>query len=246
MLVAGNWKMNTDLAAAVRLASDVVRSAENGDVTVAVCPPFISLEAVAEIIRDTPIRLGAQNMHSAESGAFTGEVSAPMLVSVGCEYVILGHSERRTIFGETDKQVGEKVVAARKHGLIPIICVGETLEERDRGEEQQVVERQLRAAVADVSFDDPESVVIAYEPVWAIGTGRTASPEQAQDMHAGIRKLLEELLGDIASDVQILYGGSMNPGNAADLLAQPDINGGLIGGASLKAEDFAAIVTAGL
>lgn len=245
MLIAGNWKMNTDLAEAVRLASEVVRSVKSEGVAVALCPPFISLEAVAEIIRDTPIQLGAQNMHAAESGAYTGEVSASMLKSVGCDYVILGHSERRTIFGETDEEVGEKVQAAYSNGLVPIICVGETLDEREQNKEYQVVERQLRAAIGTTRFDDPESLVIAYEPVWAIGTGRTASPQQAQEIHAHIRKLLGELTPEIATDVQILYGGSVNPGNAAELFAQPDINGGLVGGASLKAEDFAAIVAAG-
>jgi triosephosphate isomerase (TIM) len=247
MLVAGNWKMYTDLAAALRLASDVARLVEQVSderTDVAVCPPFISLEAVAEIVQGTRIRLGAQNMHDEEEGAFTGEVSAPMLTSIGCDYVILGHSERRKYFGETDEMVGRKLRSALRHGLMPIVCVGETLEERDRGEERQVVERQIRAAFSDVSIDDPDAVVVAYEPVWAIGTGRTATPEQAQAMHSAIRALLTDLLAEPGPDVRILYGGSVKPDNAAELFTQPDIDGGLIGGASLKAEDFAAIISA--
>ena len=246
MLVAGNWKMYTDLAAAVKLASEVDRALEGAPdtVNVAVCPPFISLEAVAEVVRDSSLRLGAQNMHEEDEGAFTGEVSAPMLVSVGCEYVILGHSERRTHFGETDEGVGRKIRAAMGHGLIPILCVGETLEERDRGDEHTVVERQLRAALQGVDLSDSEGLVVAYEPVWAIGTGRTASPEQAQEMHAHIRTLLGSLLGEEGEAVQLLYGGSVKPSNADELFRQPDLDGGLIGGASLEAESFAAIARA--
>lgn len=249
MLVAGNWKMYTDLPAAVRLASEVARTTEGASpeaVTVAVCPPFVSLEAVAEILRGTPLRLGAQNMHEGDEGAYTGEVSAAMLSSVGCDYVILGHSERRQHFGETDEGVGRKVRQALKHGLVPIVCVGETLDERDRGEEEAVVERQVRAALGGNALDDAEALVLAYEPVWAIGTGRTASPEQAQAMHAHLRALLRDLLGDAGAHVQLLYGGSVKPDNAAELFAQPDIDGGLIGGASLKPDDFAAIVQAAL
>ena len=244
MLVAGNWKMNTDLAEAVRLASDVAREVESGDVTVAVCPPFISLEAVAEMLRESPVRLGAQTMHYEESGAFTGEISAPMLTSVGCHYVILGHSERRQLFGETDEAVGEKVRTALRHGLVPILCVGETLDEREAGEEEAVVRRQLGGALGGVTLDDGAALVVAYEPVWAIGTGRTASPEQAQAMHAFIREDLSKRFGNDGRAVEILYGGSVKPDNAADLFAQPDIDGGLIGGASLDAGSFAAIVAA--
>jgi triosephosphate isomerase len=246
MLIAGNWKMNTDLAEAVRLASEVARATSDaGDgVAVAICPPFISLEAAAEIVRDTPVRLGAQNMHAEESGAFTGEVSAPMLASVGCDYVILGHSERRQLFGETDEGVNQKVKAALKHGLVPIVCVGETLDQREAGDEETVVGRQLDAALDGVSLDAASDLVIAYEPVWAIGTGKTASPEQAQAMHHFIRERLASSHGATGREVEILYGGSMKPNNAADLLAQPDIDGGLIGGASLDAESFAAIVDA--
>jgi triosephosphate isomerase (TIM) len=247
MLVAGNWKMHTDLATAVRLASDMVRATADaaGDrVTVAICPPFVSLEAASEILRGSPVRLGAQNMHEEDEGAFTGEISASMLTSVGCDYVIIGHSERRQLFGETDHGIGRKTVAAMRHGLVPIVCVGETLHERDQGEEEAVVQRQVMAALEDIELDDAENLVIAYEPVWAIGTGRTATPEQAQAMHGHIRSLLEERFGSTGRDVEILYGGSVKPDNAAELFAQPDIDGGLIGGASLNADAFASIVAA--
>ena len=246
MLIAGNWKMNTDLAEAVRLASEVGRAVDGSteSVAVAICPPFISLEAAAEVIRETPVRLGAQNMHAEESGAFTGEISAPMLASVGCHYVILGHSERRQLFGETDESVNRKVKAALQHGLVPILCVGETLEQREAGDEERVVGEQLRAALDGVQIDDASDLVVAYEPVWAIGTGKTASPEQAQAMHRFVRERLADAAGDTGRAVEILYGGSVKPDNAAELFAQPDIDGGLIGGASLDAESFAAIVDA--
>lgn len=245
MLIAGNWKMNTDLAEAVRLASDVARAIDGGGaVTVAICPPFVSLEAAAEITRDTPVRLGAQNMHEAESGAFTGEVSASMLASVGCDYVILGHSERRQLFGETDEGVNRKLKAALQHGLVPILCVGETLQQREAGNEERVVGEQLRAALDGVRIDEASDLVVAYEPVWAIGTGKTASPEQAQAMHRFVRERLADALGETGRAVELLYGGSVKPDNAAELFAQPDIDGGLIGGASLDAASFAAIVNA--
>ncbi len=246
MLVAGNWKMYTDLAGAVRLASEVARATDGRaeHVTVAVCPPFTALEAVAEMIRDTPLRLGAQTMHAEEQGAFTGEVSAPMLTSVGCHYVILGHSERRQLFGETDADVNEKVRAALRHGLVPIVCVGETLDEREAGDAEAVVERQLDDGLAGITPADGSDLVVAYEPVWAIGTGRTATPEQAQAMHRMIRARLAERFGPLGREVELLYGGSVKPGNAAELFAQPDIDGGLVGGASLEAEAFAAIVDA--
>lgn len=246
MLIAGNWKMNTDLAAAAELARGVVE--EVGDVEevqIAVCPPFISLDAVFGALRGSQVRLGAQNMHAADGGAYTGEVAASMLRSVGCDYVILGHSERRQYFGETDASVHEKIKQALAHDLTPIVCVGEKLDERKAGREQAVVKAQLSGALDGVSLSDPARLVVAYEPVWAIGTGETATPEQAQEMHAFIRTQLADLFSDAFSrDVLLLYGGSMKPGNAAELLAQPDVDGGLIGGASLKAPDFAAIVRA--
>ncbi len=246
MLVAGNWKMHTVPAAAVGLAREVVRRVRGhaDGVTVTVCPPFVALAAVAEVVRPTPVRLGAQTMHEAAEGAYTGEVSAAMLVAVGCRYVILGHSERRQLFGETDGGVGRKVKAALAVGLAPIVCVGETLDERTAGDEERVVGRQLDAALGGVQLEAAESLVVAYEPVWAIGTGETATPEQAQAMHRFIRERAARALGEAGRAVAVLYGGSVKPGNAADLFAQPDIDGGLIGGASLEAESFAAIVEA--
>lgn len=238
--------MNTDLAAAAQLAQDVVATVgDPGAVQVVVCPPFISLDAVFGALRGSAVRLGAQNMHAAEAGAYTGEVAAPMLRSVGCDYVILGHSERRQYFGETDAGVNAKGKQALAHGLIPIVCVGEVLDERKADRQRDVVQTQITGALDGVSLDDPARLVIAYEPVWAIGTGETATPEQAQAMHAFIRGLLGRQFGEaFARDIHILYGGSMKLANAADLLNQTDIDGGLIGGAALKADSFAAIVRA--
>ncbi len=246
MLIAGNWKMNTDLTAAADLARGIVEAVgEAGAVQVAVCPPFISLDAVFGALRGSAVRLGAQNMHADDAGAYTGEVSAAMLRSVGCDYVILGHSERRQYFGETDASVNAKIRQAMAHQLIPIVCVGETLDERKAGRERAVVERQVEGALAGISMDDPARLVLAYEPVWAIGTGETATPEQARQMHTFLREVLRKKYGDAAGrGVHLLYGGSMKPGNAAALLAQANVAGGLIGGASLKAADFAAIVRA--
>jgi len=245
MLIAGNWKMNTDAASAPALAQQVCSAVgDPGNANVAICPPFVHLSLVGSIVKGTPVRLGAQDMHSALSGAYTGEVSGPMLASVGCHYVILGHSERRQYFGETDASVNAKVLRALSLDLAPIICVGELLAERKAGREHEVVETQLKGALSGV--EDASSLVIAYEPVWAIGTGETATPAQAQSMHAHIRALLADQYGSAAAaEVEILYGGSMKPSNAADLVGQRDVDGGLIGGASLKAEAFAAIVKAG-
>lgn len=239
--------MNTDLDAATQLAWELVASVgDPGGVQVAVCPPFISLGAVAAVLQGSPVRLGAQNMHPADRGAFTGEVAAPMLISVGCSYVILGHSERRQYFSETNHAVNRKVKQALARGLIPIVCVGERLEERRAGRERAVVKEQVQGALESVAIDNSDAIVLAYEPVWAIGTGETATPEQAQAMHAFIRTLLTAHFGaSTAAGVHLLYGGSMKPTNAADLLSQPDVNGGLIGGASLQATSFAAIVEAG-
>lgn len=250
MLIAGNWKMNMDLPEAKGLARGMIDQVDEPKgpkgVQVALCPPFVSLAAVHEVLRGTSIRLGAQNMHHEEEGAYTGEISAGMLRSVGCDYVILGHSERRQYFGETDEGVNRKVHQAKAHRLIPIVCVGETLEEREAGREQSVVRRQVERGLEGLAADEADALVLAYEPVWAIGTGRTASPEQAQEMHAFLRELLRDLFdAEVAGRIQILYGGSMKPGNAAELLQQPDVDGGLVGGASLKADQFAAIVRAG-
>lgn len=247
MIVAGNWKMNTDLATARALAGDVVEAVgDPGRVKVVVCPPFVSLQAVSDVVDDAPVALGAQNMHEDVEGAFTGEVSAPMLRSVGCRFVVLGHSERRQYFGETDEGINAKIRQAQRHDLVPIVCVGETLEDRKGGRAQEVVGRQVDKALSGIIVDDPETVVLAYEPVWAIGTGETATPQQAQEMHAFIRTRIKRKYGDgKGRNIQILYGGSVKPNNASDLFAEDDVDGGLIGGASLKAQDFAQIVRAG-
>lgn len=246
MLVVGNWKMNTDLEGAVQLASEVVQETKGaaGAVGVGVCPPAVWLEAVAERLRESEVRLGAQNVHPEASGAFTGEVSPAMLTDLGVHYVIVGHSERRQLFGESSAFVADKVRAALAADLVPILCVGETLEERDAGDAEATVLGQLADSLTDAEIDGANALVVAYEPVWAIGTGRTATPEQAQAMHAAIRQWLGERFPNAGSGVSILYGGSVKPGNAAELFAQPDLDGALVGGASLKAGDFAAIVEA--
>lgn len=236
--------MHTDVNAARRLAEGVVARTEGAEgVQVAVCPPFVNVQVVHDAVAETPVRLGAQHMHNETEGAFTGEVSAPMLRAVGCRYVILGHSERRQHFGETDEDVRRKVEQAIAHELVPIVCVGETLEARKAGRQEEVIRAQVQHALDGVSLGDSPRLVLAYEPVWAIGTGESATPEQAQAMHAFIRKLIVGQHGEAAGGaLHILYGGSMKPHNAEALLGQPDVNGGLIGGASLQAEDFAAIV----
>ncbi|NBC00364.1 MAG: triose-phosphate isomerase [Bacteroidetes bacterium] len=244
MLIAGNWKMNTDLSKARTLAAGVRKAAESaGEVEVLVCPPFISLDAVCQVMRGSAVQVGGQTLYPEDSGAFTGEVSAPMLRSVGCSHVIVGHSERRQLFGETDEDVNTRLLQARLHDLVPILCVGETLQQRKAGNQRTVVEEQLTAALANVDIAEADDLVVAYEPVWAIGTGETASPEQAQAMHAFIRSRLTDRLGQsVGAGVAILYGGSMKPHNADELLSQDDVDGGLIGGASLKASDFGAII----
>jgi triosephosphate isomerase (TIM) len=246
MLVAGNWKMNTDLTAARQLASAVVSAVGSPTgVDVAICPPFISLDAVFSAVHRSPVRVGGQDMHWEESGAFTGAVSAPMLRSVGCHYVIIGHSERRQLFGETDGTVNHKVHSALKSRLVPIVCVGERLDDRDAGRQNEVVQAQLAGGLEDTRLSSGGELVLAYEPVWAIGTGRTASPEQVEDMHGYIRSHLVTRFGEaVGGAIDILYGGSVKPGNAADLFARKNVDGGLIGGAGLVAEDFAAIVRA--
>lgn len=238
--------MNLDLVAARQLAGSLRNSVYPAEgVDVAVCPPFVTLDALYGILHGSGIRLGAQNMHAHDSGAYTGEVSAAMLRSVGCRYVILGHSERRQYFHETDADVRAKTVQAISHRLIPIVCVGEQLADRDASREEAVVASQLRGALDGVSVSGGTELVVAYEPVWAIGTGRTATPDEAQAMHAFIRSELVSLTGpDVAKGVKILYGGSMKPDNAKELLSRKDVDGGLIGGASLKADQFAAIVAA--
>jgi triosephosphate isomerase len=244
-IIAGNWKMNTTLDEAVALAKDVVKeSGSVTDVDVAVCPPFISLSAVAEVLKGSNIKLGAQDVHWEEKGAFTGKVSTSMLKSVGVECVILGHSEQREMFGETNETVNKKVKAVLAADLLPIICVGEKLDEREGGKMEAVVRSHIEGAYADLSEEDALKTVIAYEPVWAIGTGVTASPEQADEAHAFIRSVIKGLYNEnVAQSLQIQYGGSMNAGNAKELLGKENVDGGLIGGASLKAELFKGVVT---
>jgi triosephosphate isomerase len=249
--VAGNWKMYKTVAEARHLVSELVPGLQAVQgVDKAVCPPFTAILAIAALLEGTDIGLGAQNMHWEESGAFTGEIS-PLMVSEFCQHVILGHSERRTYFGETDANVNRKVQAALAHGLKPIICVGETLEENEAGRTTEVVTRQVRQGLAGISLGgngllDGNALVIAYEPVWAIGTGRASSAEGANAVHADvIRPVLAELFGqDFSQAVRILYGGSVKAGNAAEFFAQPDIDGALVGGASLKVEEFTQIVQA--
>lgn len=245
-IVAGNWKMNKNLSESVQLASEIVKavSSLNNGVEVVVCPVFTHLEAVKEVIKNSNVKLGAQNCYPADSGAFTGEVSGSMLKAVGVEYVILGHSERRQYFKETNEFVNQKIKHVLLHGMKPIYCVGETLEERESNTTHKVVTEQIEKGLAGISADEMKNVVIAYEPVWAIGTGKTATPDQANEVHELIRNLLVKLVGDSANEITIQYGGSMKPDNAKELLAKPQINGGLIGGASLKAGDFLAICSA--
>lgn len=246
-IIAGNWKMNQTAAETARLIAEIRAEVDGVEaVETVVCPPFTSLAAAAEALRGSVVALGAQNVHWEKNGAYTGEVSADMLREAGVRYVIVGHSERRQYFGETDETVSRRARAALGAGLNPIVCVGETLQEREAGATADVVERQLRAGLSGVEPGDWARLVIAYEPVWAIGTGRTATAEQAQDVHAGIRAVVGELAGaETAAGIRIQYGGSMKPDNAAELLAQPDVDGGLIGGAALDAASFAAIVKAG-
>jgi triosephosphate isomerase len=241
--IAGNWKMNLDRAGAVELAKAIVARAKQApNVELAVCPPAVYLESVGAVVRDTPIALGAQNMYFQKSGAFTGEISAGMLLDLGCKYVILGHSERRHILGETDDLVNKKALAALSAGLNPIVCVGETLAEREAGQTADVIGRQFDGSLAGLSVDQALRVVIAYEPVWAIGTGKVATTSQAEEVHIALRSLLAQRYNSaVAESVRIQYGGSVKPDNAAELLACENIDGALVGGASLKADDFLAI-----
>jgi triosephosphate isomerase len=241
--IAANWKMNKTVAEAAEFVDALLPRIAATQYDVVICPSFLALSEVVERRRGTAVRVAAQNMHEEEWGAFTGEVSAPMLVEIDVDAVILGHSERRQLFGETDEALARKVPAALAAGLEPILCVGESEAARDGGETEQVLERQLQADLANLEAVDLERVVIAYEPIWAIGTGRTATPEQAQDACAFIRDVLR-MRGAAADRARILYGGSMKPANAAELLSKPDVDGGLVGGASLDPEEFAAIVEA--
>jgi triosephosphate isomerase len=242
--IAGNWKMNLDRAAAVALAEAVAAQAGGVEgVDLAVCPPSVYVDAVGQALAGSQVGLGAQNMYHEASGAYTGEVSAAMLLDLGCRYVILGHSERRHILGETDQQINKKVLAALAAGLIPILCVGELLEQREAGQTPEVIRTQFDGSLAGVTPEQMSKVVIAYEPVWAIGTGKVATPAQAEEVHLDLRKIMEERYNEeVAGAVRIQYGGSVKPDNAAELLAQPNIDGALVGGASLKVEPFMGIV----
>lgn len=245
LLVAGNWKMNGSRAMAAELCRgilDGMDAVENAEV--AVCPPFILIPGAARVLKGGAVALGAQDMDINDGGAYTGQTSSAMLKEYDCKYVILGHSERRAMYGDTDQLVAEKVKVALANGLIPIFCVGETLEEREGGVMEEVVGRQLDAVLAVSGIEAFADIVIAYEPVWAIGTGKTATPDQAQAAHASIRGRLAEKDQAVADGCRILYGGSMKPDNAQELIGQPDIDGGLIGGAALQAEDFLGICRA--
>lgn len=246
-VIAGNWKMHKNLKETADLINDIKAQLAGKTVKadVIVCPTFTNLSAAAELVKGSAIKLGAQNMYFEDFGAFTGEISADMLKSVGCEYVILGHSERRTIFHETDEVINKKLKKALSAGLLPIFCIGETLQERESDKMKQVLKTQVTEGLKGISEADFGKIIIAYEPVWAIGTGKTASPQQAEEAHAYIRGLARDLYSaKAAGDVVIQYGGSVKPDNAKELLSQPDIDGALVGGACLKGDSFAGIITA--
>jgi triosephosphate isomerase len=245
--IAGNWKMNTDVHSSVKLAEGIVSGCKDvaGKVDVAVCPPFVYLQQVGKALQSSHIGLGSQDIYFEQKGAFTGEISAAMLKDIGCTYALCGHSERRHVIGETDELINKKVHAALLGGLLPILCVGELLEERKANKTDEVVTRQMKKGLAGLVAEKMSAVTIAYEPVWAIGTGLTATPQQAQEVHAMIRKLVAEMYDrKIADAIRIQYGGSVKADNAGVLMSQEDVDGLLVGGASLKAEDFVAIVKA--
>ncbi|WP_069649144.1 triose-phosphate isomerase [Caloranaerobacter ferrireducens] len=242
-IIAGNWKMHNTIEEGIKLVREIKDVADNTDVEVVVCVPFTSLNEIKKELKDTKVKLGAQNMHWEEKGAFTGEISPVMLKEIGIDYVIIGHSERRQYFNETDETVNKKVLSALKYGIKPIICVGETLEQREKNIEKDVVSKQVIKALENVSAEDMLNIVIAYEPIWAIGTGRTASSKDANDMIFFIRETIKNKYGvDISEEVRIQYGGSVKPHNITELMNESDIDGALVGGASLKAEDFINIV----
>jgi triosephosphate isomerase (TIM) len=242
--IAGNWKMNLDRAAALALAEKVAQQAQGvAGVDLAVCPPACYLDAVGRALAGSQVALGAQNMYHQPNGAYTGELSAAMLVDLGCRYVILGHSERRHVLGESDAEINKKVHAALAAGLTPIVCVGELLAQREAGQTLAVIRSQFDGSLAGLSADQVRSIVIAYEPVWAIGTGKVATPAQAEEVHLDLRKIIADRYNEmIAQAVRLQYGGSVKPENAAELLRQPDIDGALVGGASLKVDQFMGIV----
>jgi len=248
VFVAGNWKMNTDSHNGVKLAEGVVSGCKemaDHEVDVAVCPPFVYLQQVGAALSSSRVALGAQDVYFEQKGAFTGEISAAMLKDAGCTYAICGHSERRHVIGETDELINKKVKAVIASGLLPILCVGELIEQRKREQTEEVVTRQLKEGLAGLTDEKVAAVTIAYEPVWAIGTGLTATPEQAQEVHALIRKLLAQMYDrTIAEEIRIQYGGSVKPDNAREIMQKEDVDGCLVGGASLKADDFVAIIKA--
>ena len=244
-IVAGNWKMNKNLQEGVALAKELTEVVKNPNCGVIICTPFIHLASVAEIVKDSAIELGAENCADKEKGAYTGEVSAEMVKSTGVQWVILGHSERREYYNETPEILKEKVQLALANGLKVLFCIGETLEEREANKQNEVVKAELAGSVFNLSAEEWKNIVIAYEPIWAIGTGKTATAEQAEEIHAYIRSCVAEVYGqEVADDTTILYGGSCKASNAPELFAKPDIDGGLIGGASLKAADFKGIIDA--
>ncbi|WP_413853883.1 triose-phosphate isomerase [Candidatus Ruminimicrobium bovinum] len=242
-LMAGNWKMNKTIPEAVAMVKELKgKIADVKDVDVLICPTFTAIAALANEAKGSNINIGAQDIFWEAKGAFTGEIAPNMLVDAGCTYVIIGHSERRQYFGETNETVNKKVKAALANGLIPVVCVGETLKEREDDVTFKVIESQIREGLKDLSKEDAAKIVIAYEPVWAIGTGKTATPDQAQEVHAFARKVYGEMYGDACQQVRILYGGSVKPDNVKELMKKEDIDGGLVGGASLKADSFEALV----
>lgn len=244
-IVAGNWKMNNDLTQTQALISELKSQTKTANAEVMIAPTFVNLQSAVSELQDANIEVVAQNMHFAEKGAFTGEISAAMLKAIGVNTVILGHSERRAYFNETDESLAKKVDAALENNMTIIFCFGEELADRKSGNHETVVENQIKNALFHLEASAFQNIILAYEPVWAIGTGETATPEQAQDMHAFIRKTLQDKYGEtVAANTSILYGGSVKPNNAQDIFSKPDVDGGLIGGASLKAEDFFAIVNA--
>lgn len=242
--IAGNWKMNLCLKDAITLAETIKTKTENvSNVDIGICPSFVFLGDIAKVVKGSNIRLGSQNMHSKESGAYTGEVSGQMIKDIGCSHVIIGHSERRHVFGETDEFINKKLKSAFSFQLAPIFCVGETLEERGHGKTTDIIDNQLREGLRDINYENIKTLTIAYEPVWAIGTGKSASPEQANEVHTFIRKFITKEYGEeIAEGMVIQYGGSVKPDNINDLLLQTDIDGALTGGASLESESFLKII----
>ena len=241
-IIAGNWKMNKTIAESLAFVNDVKDKVKNKNVDVLICAPFIALKDLVEATKGTNIKIGAQNMHFEESGAYTGEVSAAMLNEIGVDYVIIGHSERRQYFNETNEAVNKKVLKALKEGLLPIVCCGETLEQREAGETKDHCKEQIQKALENVPVSDLEKIVIAYEPIWAIGTGKTATSEDANDVISYIRNVVRGLYGDLADNVRIQYGGSVKPSNVSEIMAKSDIDGALVGGASLAPDDYVKLI----